>query len=837
MRLVGRVANVLTKFMIRTVRAIQIGLCVAVLHCVTAAQTPLGEVKTGELHGTVFTVGANGDRKVVTGVQLTLAGPSLANEGITDKDGVYHFVALVPGVYQVEVNADGLIGASTVTVVAEQSVDVPIELHVAVAKESVTVKASDEHLSLAEPTGQTEITRSTVLNAPNKYDRFEALLPLVPGVVRGSDGLINMKGGRSSQAGALLNSASVTDPATGNAAMNLPIDVVQSVKVLSDPYDPEYGKFTGAVSSIETTTGNFNAFHLSVQNLVPRPRKRDGDFVGIEAATPRMTITGPLVKDKIAFTESFEYRFIRIPVSSLPQLERDMKLEGFNSFSQVDVNLTGRQSLTASFALYPQKFNYLGLNTFTPQPSTPDLHQRGDMASVAHRYVTGPDSLLVSQVSYKRFDADTTANSNDPYQLLVETTEGGFYNRQQRDTYRVEWQETYHFKSYEFFGGHQLKAGLDFAHNNYDGTTETLPVGILGTSNSLIEQINFGPTARFNVHQNETAAFLADKWTPWQRLTLDLGLRLDRDSLTSSTNFAPRAGFALSLTNDSKTLVKGGAGLFYDRVPLNVASFPMLPDRTVTSFDAAGQILDSVGYQNTIFGGLRNPRSFGWNVELDREITSALTVRAGWQQRNTSHDFTLNPETAGERGLLSLSNNGGSFYREFQTTGQYRIRKNTLNASYVRSKAYGNLNDFNQFFGNTSTAVINPDARGRLGFDAPNRVLVWGQFAAPLKLTVLPVLDAHSGFPFSIVDESRSFVGPRNDMRFPRFTSLDLQITRPITIPIPNKEIKARIGFSVFNLLNHFNPRDVQNDIDSYRFGALFNGVGRTFRGKFVLEF
>jgi hypothetical protein len=106
----------------------------------------------------------------------------------------------------------------------------------------------------------TETNRSTVLNAPNKYDRFEALLPLVPGVVCGPDGLINMKGGRFSQAGALLNSASVTDPATVNAAVNLPIDVVQSVKVLSDPYDPEYGKFTGAVSSIETTTGNFNTF-------------------------------------------------------------------------------------------------------------------------------------------------------------------------------------------------------------------------------------------------------------------------------------------------------------------------------------------------------------------------------------------------------------------------------------------------------------------------------------------------------------------------------------------------------------------------------------------------
>ena len=94
------------------------------------------------------------------------------------------------------------------------------------------------------------------------------MLPLVPGVVRGPDGLINMKGARSSQAGYLVNSASATDPVTGNAAINLPIDVVESVKVIADPYDPEYGRLTGAVASVETVTGNFNAFHISAQNLV-----------------------------------------------------------------------------------------------------------------------------------------------------------------------------------------------------------------------------------------------------------------------------------------------------------------------------------------------------------------------------------------------------------------------------------------------------------------------------------------------------------------------------------------------------------------------------------------
>ena len=64
-------------------------------------------------------------------------------------------------------------------------------------------------------------------------------------------------------------------------------------------------------------------------------------------------------------------------------------------FTQADVNLNSRQSMTATFTLYPQKLNYLGLNTFAPQPSTPDLHQRGYMASLQHRLAINADSLLL----------------------------------------------------------------------------------------------------------------------------------------------------------------------------------------------------------------------------------------------------------------------------------------------------------------------------------------------------------------------------------------------------------------------------------------------------------
>jgi hypothetical protein len=805
------------------------------LPCATA-QSTLPNVKTGVIRGSVFVVNSDGTPFVISGATVTLTGPSSPTQTLTDERGSYTFTAVLPGSYQIEAKASSLIGSCAVTVAPGGALDVPVELNVEALKQSVTVTAREPALS-KESSAETVVSRSTVVNTPNKYDRFDAVLPLVPGVVRGPDGLINMKGARSSQGGSLVNSVSVTDPATGNPAMNLPIDVVESAKVIANPYDPQYGRFTGAVSSVDTTTSKFDAFHFSVQNLLPRPRKRDADFVGVEAATPRLTVTGPLAKNKIAFTQSFEYRFLRIPVSSLPALQRDMKLEGFNAFSQLDVNLNERQSLTASLALYPQKLNYLGLNTFNPQPSTPDLHQRGYMASIQHRYVTGPDSLLVSQFSYKRFDADLTANSNGPYQMFVETTAGGFFNRQNRDTYRTEWQETYQFGARNFFGTHQLKSGIDFAHSVYDGRVQWLPVSILGVSKVPLKRIDFGPTAQFEVSQNETAWFFADKWTPLQRLNVDLGVRFDRDSLTQSTKAAPRAGFALMLARDAKTLLKGGVGLFYDRVPLNIASFPLLPDRTVVNLASTGQAIDSLTYVNMIVGGLRNPRSVGWNVELDRQITSDLTLRAGFLERNTVRDFVITPETRFGHGILSLSNTGRTFYREFHVTGQYKIRRDTLNASYVRSRAYGNLNDFNQFFGNNAVAVIEPDGRGRLPFDAPDRFLFWGQVNAPLKLTLMPVLDVHTGFPYSAVDQSRDFAGSRNSQRFPAFNSFDLQVTRPISLPVPRKDIRARVGLSVFNLFNHFNPRDVQNDIDSYRFGALFNGVGRTFRGKFVLEF
>ena len=789
---------------------------------------------TGSIRGEVVTKANNGEASLVPNAHIVLRGPA-DREAQSDAQGAFAIDGLPPGVYGVEASAPGLSATVVLEVKAGPASVVAIELNVASVTSAVTVSASAAPVD--ESAQKNTIGESTVEKAPNQDEKIETLLPLVPGVVRGPDGRINMKGAQATQAGWLVNSANVTDPATGGQAINLPIDVVSSVQVISNPYDPEYGKFTGAVSSVETRTSNLDKFHFSMQNIIPRLRDRDGSIVGIGAFTPRATVTGPILKDKLAFTQSFEYRFVRTPVESLPPLQRDTKLESFDSFSQFDLKIKDKQTATLSVAVFPQKLDYLGLNTFAPQPSTPDLHQRGYQLSGQHRYVTESGGLLSSQVAYERFDANLFANSQDPYRLLVETTEGGFFNKQDRSTDRAEWQEIYQPSAKYFYGEHQLKAGFDFSHSSYDGQEKFLPVDIVGVSGSTLRRIEFSAPTSFSVHQNEFAWFVGDEWKVASRLTFNLGLRFDTDSVTDATHTAPRAGLILALTKDRKTLLKAGGGLFYDRVPLSVPAFPEFPNRTILNVDSAGQVASSVSYLNMITGGLKNPRSGAWNVELDRQVIEHLLVRVAYQQRNTVYDLALDPVTTPNGSFLSLANRGRDFYREFQITSRYQIGRHTLNASYVRSKATGNLNDFNQFFGNDPQAVIQANARGPLSFDAPNRFLSWGEFIGPWKITLMPVLDIHTGFPYSVMNQSRDFVGPRNDQRFRGFNSFDLQVLKELSVPFRGKEHKVKVGLGMFNLFNHFNPRDVQNDLDSYRFGDFFNGPPRTFRGKFVFGF
>jgi hypothetical protein len=790
-----------------------------------------------KVQGTIFVQDSKG-QSYIANATVTLRGPAIM-ETATDENGKFEFTEVQPGTYTIEAAAPGLLATEVVTVGTGNVAQIPLELHASTVQDSVTVTAAANDASTSSSSPSGTVTSSALQNTPNKDDRTESVLPTLPGVVRGPDGRINMKGARNTQSGTLVNSANATDPATGSPGIDVPIDVVASVHVISNPYDPQYGKLTGAVSALDTKTSDFESFHVSVQNFIPRARVRGGEVDGIGAATPRVTFTGPLWADHIAFTQSIEYRFVRTPVNSLPPFQRDTTLQSFNSYTQLDFNLSPKQTATISAAVYPQRLQYLGLNTFTPQQSTSDYHQRGYQLYGQHRYLTGNESLLTSQFSYKTFDVDITPAGSGLYELLLETTQGGFYNSQTRRASRFDWQETYQFAPRQFLGTHQWHVGLEYAHSSYSGRQSFSPVELIGTQASPIERITFTGGSWSDLSQHEVTWFAGDRWTVSQRLLVDLGLRFDSDTVTSSAHAAPRAGFQLALTRSGRTMLRGGVGEFYDRVPLMIPSFRWFPDRTVFTLDPAGHVTSSTAYTNEIIGGLHNPRSTAWNLALSERVSNNLFLQVGYEQRTTANDFAVSTlADAAGTGLITVSNTAGQSYKELQVGGRYQFRKHFINASYVRSRAYGDLNDFFQFFGNVSKPVVQPDGQGRLPYDAPNRFLLSGEIHAPWKLIFAPVYDLHTGFPYSVQNEFREYVGPRNTRRFPEFSSFDLQVSRPVSIPTRgDKRLKARVGFAAFNVFNHFNPRDVQTIEESARFGGFFNNAWREYRGKFVVEF
>ena len=351
-----------------------------------------------------------------------------------------------------------------------------------------------------------------------------------------------------------------------------------------------------------------------------------------------------------------------------------------------------------------------------------------------------------------------------------------------------------------------------------------------GTTSQLIEFVGEGALRQ---KQEEYSAFVQDKWGVSPRLTLDLGLRYDRDRIGGENNFAPRLGFALLPFASERTIVRGGVGLFYDKITLNVGAFKQYQSLLVTDFGRGG---GPRLYHNAAPDDLKNPYSLAWGVQLDQEVTGRLLLRLGYEERHAWRDFVVEPSVqAGGDGALNLLNDGRALYREFQAVARLRVQERRhLVVAYVRSAARGDLNDFNSYFGNLRRPVIRPNEYGPQPFDVPHRLLVWGDFGLPFDVVATPVFDWRSGFPFSLLDEEQNYVGPRGaGGRFPNFLTLDLQVTKGLRIPFRGKKYKGRVGLTVFNLTDHWNPRDVQNNLASPQFGSFYNSPGISFRTKF----
>jgi len=229
-------------------------------------------------------------------------------------------------------------------------------------------------------------------------------------------------------------------------------------------------------------------------------------------------------------------------------------------------------------------------------------------------------------------------------------------------------------------------------------------------------------------------------------------------------------------------------------------------------------------------------RSFVSNAEIDRRLWKDAVLRLGYLYSSTSDLFVISPIPEADLtglgqpvGVLGLFNTGKEKYSEAEATLRFHpVKDGELNISYVWSRSRGDLNTLGDLYVPFEQPIIRPNVYGVRPSDVPNRVVVWGRFRLPYSLILGPVMDVHTGFPYSEVDELQNYVGEPNAQRFNTFFSVDFQVYRDFLMPFANHggSRKVRLGLYMINLTNHGNYTTVYNNVTSPLFGQ-FTGFER----------
>jgi hypothetical protein len=742
---------------------------------------------------------------------------------LTDGAGHVVFPDVPPGRYVLGAVRAGFVDSVSTAfdVRAGEVANVLLDVQLTFTVPTVDVRATNPSpTDSVQPVSMSDMLDGSLLeSSPLEGDDFQSLLPLLPGVVRGPDGRLRVKGGQPTQAALQVSSASLIDPSTGDFDLELPAPSVESVEVLANPFAAEYGRFSTSVTQIRTRRGT-NAWEFKPGSLMPRFRK---GFNGIRGFEPRFSVRGPIRHDRVFLAQDFQYRFVETPVKSLPD-EPGIELTSFDSFTRIDTILSARHTLGGGLIVFPRHVNHTTMNTFRPPETTPDFRQDGGSAGVLDRFALSPNVVLETTVAGRRFEIEVTPNGLDPLTIAPQSDSGSYFNTQERHVRSFQWVEAISLIR-NWHGEHVVKTGADVQWARFEGTSENQPVDARRIDGSLAERTVFGGPTTQESAGTEVALFGQDRWRVGSRLTLELGFRMDRDPIVKHLNWSPRAGAAITVLPEGRAIIRGGFGKFVQRTPLNIESFPQFESRVVSRFGPGGAPLGpAVAFTNVINGDLRTPEAVVGNVEWDQRFGRRTLVKLAFLGRSGAHEYILNPVPT--RGELQLSSTGASHYRELEATTRYLGGdRRDFTISYVWARGTADLNNYDQFYGNFRNPLVRANENNLSPTDVRHRVIVRGSFGLPGQWELAPVIEVRSGFPWSAVDEYQDFVGERNRAgRLPVVRTLDFQLSRPWRV----KKYRFRAGLKVYNIFGAAADRDIQKNITAPDYGTSYNPIERS---------
>lgn len=426
-------------------------------------------------------------------------------------------------------------------------------------------------------------------------------------------------------------------------------------------------------------------------------------------------------------------------------------------------------------------------------------------------------------------------------------------------------------------GAHALRVGANFLYNDTNiafpradrgrYTFSSLANFLAGTYANMGFTQNFGITERAQTNPN-VGLYVQDEWKATSRLTLNAGLRYDLQYLetisTDTNNFSPRLGFAWSPFEARKTIVRGGAGIFFDRVPLRALANALMAANNTTDLNQLQQtsitlaptqsgapvfpdILDAalpsaaLVSLSTMDRNMKNAFSQQANLEVERQIGERATVSVGFQHLRGLHliaNINQNVPTCAAAG----NNNGCRPNPNYANNSEYSseaesnynalhiaflqrpVRWGSFRVSYTYSKSLNNVGEF--FFSGPINHYNIWDDYGRSDNDQRHRLVLQGAVhtsnaaASTLRGRLTKgwelgwMFQYYSALPFNITTGGNTIQGTsarptvngayisRNSGEGYNFSNLSARLSRSFQL---SDGIRLQGIVEAFNALNHVN--------------------------------
>lgn len=270
---------------------------------------------TGSILGSV----TDATSAVVQGAKVTVTNQDTnqTTEAVTDAQGQYRILALSVGRYRLQVSMSGFQTYVETGIVLEVNSQrqVNVSLKVGDSTQQISVTADALQVETTNTQLGQVIGEKQILELPLNGRGYLDLLGLQPGVAPAGTrnegaGTVSVNGQRENSNGFLVNGGDVNGVGNFEAQIQPNLDAIQEFRLITNGFDAEYGRFSGAITNSITKSGN-NSIHGSAFEFL-RNDKMDarGFFDSGKGALKRnqfgYAVGGPIKKDKLFWFTDYQ---------------------------------------------------------------------------------------------------------------------------------------------------------------------------------------------------------------------------------------------------------------------------------------------------------------------------------------------------------------------------------------------------------------------------------------------------------------------------------------------------------------------------------------------------